>query len=251
MTSKPAAGPEPTLPDVVIWHDVECGAYSADLELWRELAQVHPGPVLDLGAGTGRVALDLARHGHRVTALDLDAQLVAVLRDRAAGLELEAVVGDAREFELDRRFSLVVMPMQTVQLLDGAPGRQRFLACARRHLLPTGLLAVAITEELPSYEVESGNPAVIPDMAERDGVVYSSQPTAIRRRRDGFLLVRRRERISPDGHHDAQIDEVALSGVSAAQLEGEGMQAGLRLAGRRTIAPTSDHVGSVVVMFRV
>jgi len=54
----------------VIWHDVECGGYEGDLALWRELAAAG-GPILDLGCGTGRVALDLARRGHRVHGLDL------------------------------------------------------------------------------------------------------------------------------------------------------------------------------------
>ena len=41
----------------VVWHDVECGGYDADLTLWQELAREAGGPVLDVGAGTGRVAL--------------------------------------------------------------------------------------------------------------------------------------------------------------------------------------------------
>ncbi len=62
------------------WHDVECGAYSADLPLWQELASEHHGPVLDVGAGTGRVTLALAAAGVEVTALDLEDELLAVLR---------------------------------------------------------------------------------------------------------------------------------------------------------------------------
>ena len=53
------------IPEHAIWHDVECGAYEADLELWRELAREAPEGVLDVGAGTGRVALRLARAGPR------------------------------------------------------------------------------------------------------------------------------------------------------------------------------------------
>ena len=67
----------------VMWHDVECGTYTADLPLWRRLARDSGGPTLDVGAGTGRVALDLARAGERVTALDLDAELLAELARRA------------------------------------------------------------------------------------------------------------------------------------------------------------------------
>ena len=45
----------------VIWHDLECGAYAEDLALWRSLAAERGDPVLDIGAGTGRVSLDLAQ----------------------------------------------------------------------------------------------------------------------------------------------------------------------------------------------
>src|SRR5829696_8786771 len=127
---------------LVVWHDVECGRYRADLALWRELAARERGPVLDVGAGTGRVTLDLARAGHRVTALDLEPGLLGALRDRAGDLPVVTVDADARAFDLGERFGLVIVPMQTVQLLDERAG---FLAAARRHLSPGGLLAIAIT----------------------------------------------------------------------------------------------------------
>jgi 2-polyprenyl-3-methyl-5-hydroxy-6-metoxy-1,4-benzoquinol methylase len=76
---------------VVIWHELECGRYRADLDLWRELAGAARGPVLEIGAGCGRVALKLARAGHEVTALDRDAQLLAALRQAAGGLAVQTV----------------------------------------------------------------------------------------------------------------------------------------------------------------
>src|SRR3954453_5146278 len=97
-----------------LWHDLECGAYRADLPLWRELAAEAGGPVLDVGAGTGRVTLDLARRGVAVIALDEDAASLEALRHRAAGLEVETVAADAREFTLERTCSLVLVPMQTL-----------------------------------------------------------------------------------------------------------------------------------------
>src|SRR3977135_2147240 len=99
----------------VIWHDVECGGYAQDLSLWRSLADDHGDPVLDVGAGTGRIALDLARRGHEVLALDLDAALVAELARRPGAVSITAITADAREFDLGRPIALCILPKQTIQ----------------------------------------------------------------------------------------------------------------------------------------
>src|SRR5262249_35831793 len=150
------------------------------------------GPVLDIGAGTGRVALDLARQGHRVTALDNDRELLTELAHRAVGLPVETVVADARAFALERTFPLCVVPMQTVQLLGGAVERARFLGCAQRHLRPGGRLAIALAEELEFYDAALAPVLPLPDIVEHDGIVYSSLPTAIRDHGGAFVLERRR-----------------------------------------------------------
>ncbi len=129
-----------------IWHELECGRYTEDLSLWRQLADRVGGPILDVGAGTGRTTLELATAGHAVLALDLDDALLAVLRERAEGLEVRTLVGDARAFWLGETFRLCIVPMQTIQLLGGAEGRLQFFECAREHLEPRGVLAVAVAE---------------------------------------------------------------------------------------------------------
>jgi SAM-dependent methyltransferase len=233
-----------------IWHDLECGAYDADLPLWRSLAVQHGDPVLDVGAGTGRTSLDLARRGASVTALDHDPELIAELSRRARGLDLTTVLADARQFALGRRFGLCIVPMQTLQLLDGAEDRASFLRCAKAHLRVGATLAVALAVELEVFAVPDGSPVPVPDICERDGIVYSSQPTAVREADHGFILERRRETVTPDGRLSVSRDTVRLEHLAAGQLEVEARAVGFSPAGRRSIPPTRDYAGSTVVMLR-
>jgi SAM-dependent methyltransferase len=234
-----------------IWHDLECGSYSADLEFWRALAARTGGPVLDVGAGTGRTALALARDGHEVTAIDVDDELLEALRERAGDLEITTIVADARAFWIGDIFPLIIMPMQTIQLLGGAAGRAQFLECAAFHLDSPGALAIALAHDLELFDApEDTAPGPLPDVVELDGVVYSSRPVAVHPTDGGFKLERRRETVTAAGELSTEQDLIHLDRLDPETLEAEGEAAGLRPASRLEIAPTEDYVGSTVVMFR-
>jgi SAM-dependent methyltransferase len=235
----------------VIWHDVECGAYTEDLALWRELAAAAGGPVLDVGAGTGRVTLDLVARGHEVVALDVDGELLAALEERAAGLRVVTVRADARDFALGRRFPLILVPMQTLQLLGGTAGRAAFLARAREHLEPGGLLAVALADALESFDGASdGLPE--PDLAEIDGVRYASLPLAVVDEGDRAAIHRLRQVTGAGGDvaTDESTDVIRLDRLAPAELVAEAERLGLRGKPARRIPATDEYVGSTVVMLR-
>jgi SAM-dependent methyltransferase len=234
---------------VVVWHDLECGAYTADLPLWRELAALTGGPILEVGAGTGRVALDLARRGYEVVALDHDAALLAELDRRGAGLPVRTVLADAREIDLDRRFALILVPMQTIQLLPTSEDRLALLRAAAAHLRPGGRFAAALADALEGFDVEHDHPPV-PDVLERDGWVYVSQPLRVSPGARAVTIERERSAVSPTGERTARPDRVELTHLDVATVEAEGARVGLEPAGRRRIAPTPDHVGSQVVILR-
>jgi len=229
----------------VLWHDLECGAYEADLPLWERLAAEAGGPILDLGCGTGRVALHLARRGHRVVGIDVDAGLVAATNERAEGLPAEAVTADAREFELDEEFGLAIGPMQLVQLLDGPDDLARCLDCVARHLEDGGTAAFAIVERLP--EPVDGPPP-LPDAREVDGWIHSSLPLETGADGERLVVRRLRQSVSPGGRLTEEVDEVALSALSSAELESAAIEARLVPAVREEIPATDDHVGSTVVV---
>jgi SAM-dependent methyltransferase len=231
----------------VVWHDAECGGYEADLGLWETLAAAAGGPVLDLGCGTGRVALHLARRGHEVVGLDADADLVAAFNERSEGLPATAEVGDARSFELSREFTMVAAPMQLLHLFESRQERIACLRCAGRHLRAGGTIAVALVDGFPPELTEEA-PPYLPDTREVDGWVYSSLPldAAIL---DGAIVVRRlRQTVSPDGELEEELDEIPLRLLDVEAVEVEARAAGLAATGRREVPATEDHIGSTVLL---
>jgi SAM-dependent methyltransferase len=227
--------------EAVIWHDLECGRYVADLAFWSALAAQRGAPVLDVGAGTGRVALSLARAGHEVLALECDPALAAELERRAAGLAVRVLLADACDFALPAPVPLVVVPMQTVHLLRD---RDAFLRRARAALGTGGTLAVALLGDgVEPFEIE-----LDPDAVELAGVRYESAPTALRREGGAVVIERRRSRIAASGAPRRHDDVVRLRELDAGALAREAGAHRFALEAVHRIAPTGEHAGSEIVL---
>jgi SAM-dependent methyltransferase len=232
-----------------LWHDLECGPYVEDLPLWRALAGRAGGPVLDVGAGTGRVTLDLAVRGVEMVALDAAAPLLEALAHRAAGLPVETVLADARDFTLDRRMSLVLVPMQTIQLLGGRSGRAAFLSCALEHLEPGGVLAAALADAMDCFDEEHDTPPP-PAVREIVGVRYASQLRTVAENGGRAAIRWRREITGPGGRYEAHEVVVALDRVSSDEVAGEARELGFRAEPHLFVDQTEEYLGSTVVVLR-
>lgn len=247
-------------PAVVVWHDLECGAYEADLALWRALAQEACPPardwsLLDVGAGTGRVTLELARHGHRVDALDRDPELLAALRGRASSLPVRTFCADARDFELERRdYALCIVPMQTIQLLADTHERCSFLARAHAHLRPGAPLACAIVTEIEPFDCALGDLGPPAESGRVGTRSYATRAVRVAAGSDGIVIERERSirpaRPGGRGRHALERDVIRLAPVSASELQREGEAAGFTPRASRHIGETADHAGSQVVVLR-
>lgn len=121
--------------------------YNVDLPIWWELA-ADRDPVLELGAGTGRVARELAAQGSIVIALDKDPALLTWLGASPVEGRDQLVVpmlADATDFELPRPVPLAIAPTSFIQLV-GPDARLYVLDHTRRALLPGGVAAFSVLD---------------------------------------------------------------------------------------------------------
>lgn len=111
-----------------------------DQRFWARQAERYGKQVLELGSGTGRVAVPLARAGCQVTGLDYSAAMIVQAQRRVekAGVRVEFVEGDMRDFHLGQTFDLVLLPKNTLCHLLTPADFTACLACVREHLRPDG-----------------------------------------------------------------------------------------------------------------
>lgn len=115
-----------------------------DLPDYVALAQRCGDPVLELGCGTGRVLLALARGGCRVVGIERSADMLAILRTRLTELpedaqaRVELVEGDATTMALGRAFPLILLPASSIVVFAEFEERRRLLQAAAAHLAPGG-----------------------------------------------------------------------------------------------------------------
>jgi SAM-dependent methyltransferase len=123
-------------------YDRWCAGVDHDVAFYVLACEGADGPIVELGAGSGRIAVELARHGHRVIALDAAPAMLAEaeLRARRYGVEqlLETVVGDLREPSGLPASDRVIAPFRTFMHLTGDDERRRALAAAGALLAPGG-----------------------------------------------------------------------------------------------------------------
>ncbi|WP_027482068.1 class I SAM-dependent methyltransferase [Deinococcus pimensis] len=130
--------------DLADLYDRQYDAYRDDLHFYARLALDVGGRVLELGAGSGRVSVHLARRGAQVTGVEPSARMLerAHARAREAGVEVRFVQGDMRTLDLPgERFELIVAPFNALMHLYTPEDQLAALRAARAHLAPGGTLA--------------------------------------------------------------------------------------------------------------
>lgn len=130
-----------------LYYDHAYARYSVDIRFYVGLAKEHGGPVLELGVGTGRVALALAKAGFEVVGVDRMEPMLERARHRVSRRpkrtqrRITLVQGDFRDARLDRAFPLVIAPFNALQHLYTREDVERALSTVRTHLAPGGTFA--------------------------------------------------------------------------------------------------------------
>ncbi len=134
-----------------------------DAPFWLALAGREPGPVVEWGAGTGRLADPLAAAGHDVTAVELSEEMSE--RGREKNENVRWVVGDMRTARLEERHGLAICAFNSFLCLPSPDDALAFLRNAREHLKPGGLLGIEVSAFSPEELAEGpGGPALRHDL---------------------------------------------------------------------------------------
>ena len=136
------------IPDFGLLYDsVPLYAARQDVGFYLDEAKAAGGSVLEVGCGTGRILLPIARAGSRITGIDGSKHMLERCRAKLA-VEPAAVQSrvklaqhDMRDFNLGEKFALIIAPFRVVQHLTTIDDQLRFLATVARHLAPQGRLS--------------------------------------------------------------------------------------------------------------
>ncbi|HXF51440.1 MAG TPA: class I SAM-dependent methyltransferase [Dehalococcoidia bacterium] len=240
-------------------YEREHASYEEDLAFYTNLARRCELPVLELGAGTGRVALHLARAGFRVVGVDASAEMLEVARRKtepSLRRRVRWVQADMRDFDLRRRFDLVICAYGTFHHLRTSEEQRSCLRAVRRHLAPGGLLALAV-RPVTSVAWDPLEPTVEAPWFDRDDAtgewfvrwsVVERRPATQTIRRVHFV-----DRVAPDGSVRRTVVEHVLRYTGRYELEALLEGAGLEvdgLYGDYDLAPYDDTSDLLIVVAR-
>ncbi len=121
-----------------------------DIPFYLEYASRVQGPVLELACGTGRVAIPITAAGHEVWGVDLSDPMLDRFRSKLAVLPSEVrervhlLQSDMSDFNLERKFALIIIAFRSFQALTGAEKQKQCLARVREHLADDGIFIINV-----------------------------------------------------------------------------------------------------------
>jgi len=122
----------------------------ADIPFYLEYAKKLNGKILELGCGTGRVSIELAKNGYFVTGLDLSESMLEIYKNKLNNLpkntieKINLINGNMVEFNINQKYSLIIAPFRVFQSLTKEDDINNSLKCIKNHLEKDGLFIINV-----------------------------------------------------------------------------------------------------------
>lgn len=178
-------------------YDLEYGQCTEQEEkFFKELASNANGPVLDLACGTGRMTIPLAKKKFDVTGMDICSNMLEHAKRKAValGISIRWIHKDCRNFQLGRKFHLIIMTGNAFQAMLTTDDQMKLLACVKDHLHPDGLFVFdtrnpdlneltksSLEEHWHTYTNASGNSTYVSGYHSYDALLQIATYTTIRK----------------------------------------------------------------------
>ncbi|HET7552250.1 MAG TPA: class I SAM-dependent methyltransferase [Gemmatimonadaceae bacterium] len=157
----------------------------AAIDLLHDLAA--GGPVLELGIGTGRIALPLAARGLKMQGVDASEAMVARLRAKPGGKDIPVTIADFREFDLAEKFALIFLAFNTIFALQSQEDQIQCFRTVARHLRPGGCFLIeAFVPDLTRFDL--GQRASVRSIDTDSAMLELSRHDAVAQRVDSQLI---------------------------------------------------------------
>ncbi|MCC6616333.1 MAG: class I SAM-dependent methyltransferase [Anaerolineae bacterium] len=149
------------------YYDSEHDDKTEDFDFYRELAEETGGPLLIVGAGTGRILLNLAQAGYEVDGIEQEnAMLERAMRHRdAAAKDIQQRVrflrGDALTIALERQYQMVAIPYNTLMHFHSLDAHLGLLQRCRKWLAPGGVLAIDLPNAGDAFAAQDTGAVVL------------------------------------------------------------------------------------------
>ena len=121
-------------------YDAQHKDFTRDLGFYLKQAEKYGEPVMELACGTGRITLSIAEKGLKVYGLELMPPMLeqAEAKAREKNIDVTLIRGDMRNFKIDRKFKLIILPFNSISHLYDLESIKSCFTCIREHLAPDG-----------------------------------------------------------------------------------------------------------------
>lgn len=176
------------------------------------------GAALELGIGTGRLALPLARRGVAMSGIDASAAMVAKLRAKPGGDDIPVTMGDFAHVGVDGHFTLIFVAYSTFFALSDADAQRRCFAAVADHLMPDGQFVIEVFVPDPTRFVRDqhlevrhvGVDSAVLSVSRHDGATQRVKSLLVRLADEGVRTWPVRLRYSYPDELDAMADDAGL-----------------------------------------